>query len=79
MDSLQDILGQKNFDEPPEAISIKQYARDTFREDVRVQVREHEIVIFAPNGSMANMLRLRIVNLQELVGTDRRLIFRIGK
>lgn len=78
MDSLQNILGNKNFDEPAEAISIKQYARDLFREDVRVQVRDREIIITAPSAAMANSLKLRIVKIQELVGTDRRLVFRIG-
>lgn len=79
MDSLFNILQDKNFDDPPEAVSIKQYARDLFREDVRVQVTDREIVITAPSAAMANTLRLHTVDIQNRVGTDRRLVFRIGK
>jgi hypothetical protein len=79
MDSLHEILAHKNFDEPPEVASIKQYARDVFRDEVHVQLKEREIIISTPSAAMANMLRLRMLDIQKLVGTERRLVFRTGK
>lgn len=79
MDSLHDILGRKDFDEPPEVSAIKKYVRDQFDESVAVTVREREIIIAAPNAALANTLRLRVVALRKVTGEKKRLIFRIGK
>lgn len=79
MDSLHDILSRKDFDEPPESLAIKDYVRKQFDETVAVQVREHDIIIATPSAALAATLRLQILTLQELVGTKKRLIFRIGK
>jgi hypothetical protein len=79
MDSLNDILGRKDFDEPPEALAIKKYVRAQFDETVAVTVREREIVIAAPNAALASTLRMRVLVLQRIIGEKKRLVFRIGK
>ncbi len=79
MDSLNDILSRKDFDEPPESLAIKKYVREQFDEVVAVTVREREIIVATPNASLANTLRMRVVTLRRIVGDDRRLVFRIGK
>jgi hypothetical protein len=79
MDSLNDILSRKDFDEPPESMAIKKYVREQFDETVAVTVREREIIIAAPSASLANTLRMRVLALRRLVGNKRRLVFRIGK
>lgn len=79
MDSLFDILGRKDFDEPAEGKIIKQFVRNTFDEAVAVTVREKEIIIAAPNASLAAALRLKTLELRRLLDTDKRLVFRIGK
>lgn len=79
MDSLHEILGRKDFDEPPEALAIKKYVRDEFDEAVAVTVREREIIIAAPNAALASTLRMRVLQLQRLIGEKKRLVFRIGK
>jgi hypothetical protein len=80
MDSLYDILGRKDFDEPPEALAIKKYVRDEFDESVAVTVKEKEIIIAAPNAALASTLRMRVLQLQKITGErKKRFIFRIGK
>lgn len=79
MDSLHDILSRKDFDEPVESLVIKKYVREKFDEAVAVQVREREIIIAAPSAALAGTLRMKVVELQKLLATDKRLIFRIGK
>ena len=78
MDSLSDILGRKDFDEPPEATAIKSYALIEFNAVVGVQVRERDIVIMVPSAALANTLRLRGPTIRRLCNTDKRLTYRIG-
>lgn len=78
MDSLFKILGDKDFDEPPEMASIKKYVRDEFQTAVTVQVRDRDIVIGVPSAAMANTLRLRGPEIRRHCQTDKRLTFRIG-
>jgi hypothetical protein len=78
MDSLNDILGNKDFDEPPEMTSIKKYVQDEFKMAVGVQVRDRNIVINVPSAALANTLRLRVPDIKRRCQIDKRLTFRIG-
>jgi hypothetical protein len=79
MDSLGSILGDKDFDEPPEMASIKKYVQDEFKITVSVLVREKDIVIGVPNAALAGTLRLRGPDIKRRCQTDKRLTFRIGR
>lgn len=78
MDSLDSILQQKDFDEPPEISSIKKYVQDNYKVSVGVQVRDRDIVIQVPNAALANTLRLQVPEIKRRCQTDKRLTFRIG-
>jgi hypothetical protein len=78
MDSLFTILGNKDYDEPPEIENIKQFVRSEFDVSVGVQVRNRDIVISVPNAALANTLRLRQQDIKKRLKIDKRLTFRIG-
>ncbi len=78
MDSLSDILLNKDFDEPPEMSGIKKYVKDEFKVTVTVLVRDKDIVIGVPNAALANTLRLRTPDIKRRCNIDKRLTFRIG-
>jgi hypothetical protein len=78
MDSLFDLLGKKDFDEPPEMKSIKQYVHDKFNQSVGVQIRERDIVIIVPSAALANTLRLCGPDIKRRCQLDKRLTFRIA-
>ena len=78
MDSLNSILINRNFDEPPESAAIKRYISDNFRTDVSIMVRDRDIVISVPNASLASTLRLQTPRIKKACETDKRLIIRIG-
>ena len=78
MDSLGSILGRKDFDEPPEMASIKQYVLTEFQTEVGVQVRDKDIIIMVPSAALANTLRLRGPDMKRRCQLDKRLTFRIG-
>lgn len=78
MDSLFDLLGKKDFDEPPEMTRIKQYVRDKFNQSVGVQVRDRDIVIIVSSAALANTLRLNGPDIKRQCQLDKRLTFRIA-
>jgi len=79
MDSLSDLLGTYKSTEPPEIAAIKKYVLDQFGAHVSVGIKDKAILITVGNSSLAGMLRLRTVQLQEACGSaDKRFIFRIG-
>ena len=78
MDSLNNILSRKDFDEPPEVQAIKKYVQDSFKTEVSVMVREKDIVIGVPSAALANTLRLRSPDMKRRCQLDKRLTFRIG-
>jgi hypothetical protein len=78
MDSLNSILSNKDFDEPPEMSSIKKYVQDEFQTVVTVLVRDRDIVIGVPSAALANTLRLRGPEIKRRCQIDKRLTFRIG-
>ncbi len=78
MDSLNDILLKKDFDEPPEIAAIKNYAKRQFKSDVGVQIRQNSITITASSAALINALRLKTPQLLEAAQTDKKLIFRIS-
>lgn len=78
MDSLNAILGKRDFDVPPEVTAIKDYVRRHFDTEVSVQVRDNSIVVYAPSSSLIGTLRLQLPKLQKASGTDKRITLRIG-
>lgn len=78
MDSLNNILINRNFDEPPESVAIKRYISDNYRVDSVVMVRQNDIVITVPNASLASTLRLQAPEIKKACFTDKRLTIRIS-
>jgi predicted methyltransferase len=77
-DSLFDILKDRNFDEPDEALAIKSYVLESFQKTVVVQVRDKEIIITAQGAAFVSTLRMQTRQLQRAADTDKRLVFRIA-
>jgi hypothetical protein len=78
MQSLQDIMGKKNFDEPPEIQSIKTFVRKLYSADVGVNIQTHSITITTPSASLAGSLRPHLYKLKEELDTDKKIFIRIG-
>ena len=79
MDSLFDLLSNRNLDEPPESRLIKDYVQKHFKESVGVQLRERDVVITVRSAALAGALRTHTTNLQTLLPDgEKRLVFRVG-
>ncbi len=75
--SLSDILGKKDFSEPPEIQAIKQFVAHKFGEIPNVKLTENSIIIGVSNSSLAGALRPELYKLSEQLDTKKRLIIRI--
>jgi hypothetical protein len=78
MDSIQSVLGRKDFDQPPEVQIIKDFVRDNYQQTVQVTVKPAQIIIGVKGAALAGALRVRLHELQELCQTQKRLVIRIG-
>lgn len=78
MDSLFNILAHKNFDEPPEAASIKKFVYEEYKTEVSVTVRDRDISVQVPSAALANTLRLRAPELKRRCQIDKKINFRIS-
>ncbi len=76
-DSLKDLLGAKNFDEPEEIKIIKTFLLKNYEVDCQVSVQSQQIIIAVKGASLAGALRMRLHELKELCQTDKRLAIRI--
>lgn len=78
MESVGDLLGRYARKEPDEIALAKQYVADQFGAPAQVAIRGNTLVITVNSAALAATLRLRMVQLQKVCKTDKRLVFRIG-
>ncbi len=78
MQSLFDIMGNKDFGVPAEITEIKAYTKRHFNVDVGVTISERTIIISTRSAALAGSLRPHLFKLKEQLKTDKKLIIRIG-
>jgi hypothetical protein len=78
-DTIGDLLAKRQFEEPPEVKIIKEYIFAHFQADSHVTMQPNQIVISVSNSSLAGALRMKLYELQGLVGLKKRLVIRIGR
>jgi ribosome-associated translation inhibitor RaiA len=78
MQSLQDIIGNRDFDQPAEIEQIKTFVRKQFSSDVNVSVQAHSITITTKSASLAGSLRPLMHKLKKELNTEKKVFIRIG-
>jgi hypothetical protein len=76
-DSIGDLLGKREFEEPPEVRLIKDFVRKRFDVDVTVALQQNQIIIGVKSSALAGALRMHLHELQELIASKKRLVIRI--
>ena len=77
MDKLSDILSEYEISEPEEITAIKGYVLKNFNTYVTVAVKNDAFIVTVNSSSLANSLRLRMLQIQRAANTNKKLIFRI--
>lgn len=78
MDSLIDILGKRDFDEPSELAEIKNFIIEEYQVQPTVKINGETIVINLPNASLVSTVRLRGPEIKKRYKINKKLIFRIN-
>jgi hypothetical protein len=79
MDSLQDILGQRDFTPPDEIASVKEYIQRRYKSASRVRVERDVVIVRVPSSALAATLQLEQRRLIEACHLKKKLIIRTGR
>lgn len=79
MDSLQDILGKKDFTPPDEVAAVKEFILRRYKSPSTVSVQRDVLVVRVPSSALAATLHLEQRSMIEACRITRRLIIRSGR
>lgn len=79
MDSLQDILGKKDFTPPDEITSVKEFIQRRYNSPSRVRIEREVLIIRVPSSALAATLQLEQRRLIESCRITKKLIIRTGR
>ena len=78
MDSINNILANKYFNEPNDVEKLKSYIEELYNLSVRVQVITKGYLIITPNSSLASAIRLSLPNIKKRLDIDKEIYIRTG-
>ena len=79
MESLQDILGSKNFSPPDEVTTVKDYISRRYKSACQVQLQRDTLILRLPNSALASTVRLEQNRLIEACNLKHKLVIRYGR
>lgn len=79
MDSLQDILGKKDFTPPDEIAAVKEYIERRYKSPSRVRVERDALIVRVPSSALAATLQLEQQTLIDSCRISKKLIIRSGR
>lgn len=79
MDSLQEIMGKKNFTPPDEIDAIKQYVKRLYDSPCRVKIERGTIIVTLPRSALAATVQMERQQLIEKCNLDKKLLIRYGR
>jgi ribulose 1,5-bisphosphate synthetase/thiazole synthase len=79
MDSLQEILGKRDFTPPDEMAAVKEYITRRYKSTSTVRVERDVLIVRVPSSALAATLQLEQNRMIEVCRITRRLIIRYGR
>lgn len=80
MDSLQDILGKRQFKAPDEIAAIQGYIQSHYKSDSSVRAEKDVVFIAVPSSTLAATLQLERQKIIDSCGlNNKRLVIRTGR
>lgn len=76
MEQIGNILTGRKSEEPREILIIKNFMLQHYKAVPTVSIGQREITIIVKGSALAGALRPRLLELQELCTTDKRLVIR---
>jgi hypothetical protein len=78
MDSLQEILGKKDFTPPDEIAAIKEFISRRYKSTSSVRVERNALIVRVPSSALAATLQLEQRRMIEACRIKKKLIIRYG-
>lgn len=78
MDSLQEILGNKQFQAPDEMSAIKSYIKRKYKSNCTVKQQRGAFIVTVSNSALAATIFLERQNLIDSIGLKEKLVVRTG-
>jgi len=79
MDSLQDILGQKDFLPSDEIESLKDYVKRRYNSSSSVRLQRDALILSVPSSGLAATLQLDRDNIAASCNLTKKLVIRTGR
>jgi hypothetical protein len=78
MDSLQEILGKRDFNPPDEITSIRAYIERRYKSKCYIKMQRDSIILSVRDSALAATIHLERQSLIDSCGLTKRLIIRTG-
>ncbi len=78
MESLEDILGKKNFTPPDEIAAVKDYVKRHYKSSCGVKLQRDTLVISVFSSALAGTLQMEKPRIIKACGIKQKLVIRIG-
>lgn len=79
MDSIKDLLMQKNLEEPTEITALKDYYEKTFGLPASIKITQKSIVLNVPNSKLASEVRLRTLEIERRCQLTKKLFIKVSR
>ena len=79
MESLQEILGKRDFTPPDEVAAVKEFISRRYKSSSRVRVERNALIVRVPSSALAATLQLEQRRMIEACRITRKLIIRTGR
>ena len=79
MDSLQEIMGRKNFTPPDEMDAIKQYIKRRYQSTCKIKIERDTIILSLPGSALASTVQMERQSLIDSCGLTKKLFIRYGR
>ncbi|MCA9348789.1 hypothetical protein KC878_01450 [Candidatus Saccharibacteria bacterium] len=77
MDSLKDLLLQKNMEEPTEVTALREFIRQEFELTPEIRIQPNMLTVYMPNAATASILRMRYYEVKTRCQLTRKLYVKI--
>lgn len=78
MDSLQEIMGKRDFTPPDEVTAVKEFIERRYKSPSTVKIERDVLIVRVPSSALAATLQLEQRTLIDSCRVTRRLIIRYG-
>ena len=79
MDSLQEILGNKNFTPPNEMQALREYVLRRYKSNSYVKLQRDAIILSVQSSALAATLQLEQNNIIQACNLSKKLVIRTGR